>query len=118
MVSKSALYCLTENIYHEARGEGLKGMFAVGHVTINRSNDWRWPDNVCEVVHQKNQFSWTSKPKRIDDKVAYKASQKVAIEILAKESEDNTEGSVFFHTISIKDKRQPTVRIGNHAFYR
>ena len=51
------LNCLAANIYKEARGESLQGKIAVGLVTINRVEDKRWPNTVCKVVKQKNQFS-------------------------------------------------------------
>ena len=54
-----ALLCLTLNVYHEARGEPFLGQVAVAEVTLNRVDDLRWPDTVCEVVWQKSQFSWT-----------------------------------------------------------
>ena len=44
--------CLTENMYHEARSDGYAGMYATTMVVINRVNDWRYPDTVCDVVHQ------------------------------------------------------------------
>ena len=62
--------CLTENIYFEARGQGQAGWLAVAQVTLNRVEDRRFPNTVCEVVKQgltyasgqpirnKCQFSW------------------------------------------------------------
>ncbi|NYZ69950.1 cell wall hydrolase, partial [Endozoicomonas sp. SM1973] len=57
--STKDLQCLTLNIYHEARGEGLMGMLAVGEITINRVNNKKWPNSICAVVYQDKQFSWT-----------------------------------------------------------
>ena len=51
--------CLAMNIYHEARGERWEGQIAVAHVTMNRVAHDEWPNNVCDVVYQKKQFSWT-----------------------------------------------------------
>ncbi len=44
--------CLAENIYHEARNEPTAGMVAVGNVTMNRVGSKRFPNSICEVVHQ------------------------------------------------------------------
>lgn len=55
----SAIACLALNIYHEARGEPVDGQIAVAQVTLNRVADPRYPDNVCDVVYQPSQFSWT-----------------------------------------------------------
>ena len=53
------LGCLAMNIYHEARGEPVKGKLAVAAVTMNRVKAKYYPDTVCEVVWQRKQFSWT-----------------------------------------------------------
>ena len=42
--------CLALNMYHEARSQGTAGVFAVSAVVLNRVNDSRFPDSVCEVV--------------------------------------------------------------------
>ena len=44
--------CLAENVYHEARNQPLGGQMAVISVTINRVNDDRFPNSICEVVKQ------------------------------------------------------------------
>ena len=44
--------CLALNMYHEARSQGTAGLFAVSAVVINRVNDPRFPNGVCEVVYQ------------------------------------------------------------------
>lgn len=58
-LDKRELFCLSENIFHEARGESLLGQAAVAWVTKNRVESKRWPDTYCEVVWQPKQFSWT-----------------------------------------------------------
>ena len=45
--------CLALNMYHEARSQGTAGLFAVSAVVINRVNDSRFPNSVCEVVYQE-----------------------------------------------------------------
>ena len=47
-----AAECLALNMYHEARGQGTAGLFAVSAVVLNRVNDSRFPNSVCEVVEQ------------------------------------------------------------------
>ena len=47
------------NIYHEARSDNLAGKFAVGDVVLNRVNDTRYPNNVCDVIYQgEHRPSW------------------------------------------------------------
>jgi hypothetical protein len=45
--------CLARNIFYESGSEPLEGKVAVGLVTINRSQDPRYPNTICGVVHQK-----------------------------------------------------------------
>lgn len=64
------LYCLAQNIYFEAGNQSLEGMAAVADVTLNRVQEKRYPDTICEVVKAgvkhsngemkkyKCQFSW------------------------------------------------------------
>ena len=55
------LQCMADNLFHEAKVDGMRGMEAVASVVMNRVRDPRWPDNVCDVVYQPSQFSWTLK---------------------------------------------------------
>ena len=64
----SQVRALALNIYHEARDQGIKGMQLVGEVTLNRVGHSMFPDSVCEVVFQPNQFSWTGRVKNLTPK--------------------------------------------------
>ena len=44
--------CLALNMYHEARNQETAGLFAVSAVVLNRVNDPRFPNSVCEVIKQ------------------------------------------------------------------
>ena len=52
MLLETALMCMATNIYHEAKHEPLVGRIAVAQVVMNRVEDKRYPDTVCEVVKQ------------------------------------------------------------------
>ena len=43
-------------IYHEARGEDLTSQQLVGEVILNRVESENFPDSICDVIYQKNQF--------------------------------------------------------------
>jgi spore germination cell wall hydrolase CwlJ-like protein len=58
---KDKMMCLVCNIYFEARGEPHTGKVAVGRTTLTRITRSEYPDSICGVVWQKNQFSWTSR---------------------------------------------------------
>ena len=44
--------CLSEALYFEARGETVKGQFAVAEVILNRVDSPRYPDSICGVINQ------------------------------------------------------------------
>ena len=51
-VNEAELKCMAENIYFEGRAEPMVGKIAIGHVVMNRIEDERFPNTICEVVHQ------------------------------------------------------------------
>ena len=61
-IDQNELWCLSQNIYFEARAESYSGKAAVGNVTRNRVLDSRWPSTYCEVVQQGPvRESWKTK---------------------------------------------------------
>ena len=60
-VDFNEMVCMADNLFHEAKVDGMRGMEAVAAVVMNRVHDSRWPDSVCGVVYQPSQFSWTLK---------------------------------------------------------
>jgi spore germination cell wall hydrolase CwlJ-like protein len=54
----TTLSCIAVAVYFEARGESMLGQRAVAEVILNRVADPRWPETACEVIKQKNQFSF------------------------------------------------------------
>lgn len=52
-VDTNEVQCLARNIFFEAANEPEEGKVAVGLVTINRSQDPRYPNTVCKVIDQK-----------------------------------------------------------------
>lgn len=125
--SKKDLNCMSDNIYYEARGEGITGMWAVANVVINRLNNHRWPKTVCQVVYQPFQFSWTGeKPQKPDSQKAHQLARLVAGEVLARrhdEGIDLTNGATSFHRFDLEKPTWSysllkTKTIGNHTFYK
>ena len=55
-------YCMSLNIYYEARGESWRGKTAVAHVTLNRVKHEKYPNTVCGVVLQAK--LWKGNPIR------------------------------------------------------
>ena len=56
------MYCMSLNIYYEARGESWKGKAAVAHVTLNRVEHPKYPNTICGVVLQAK--TWKERPIR------------------------------------------------------
>jgi N-acetylmuramoyl-L-alanine amidase len=122
------LYCLALNIYFEARGESIKGQFAVADVTLNRVEANDWPDNICDVVYQRRQFSWTHQVRnpqdpRIAEREAWHDAQLFAVEIARWEiMRGVTDGATYFHASyarpNWRHSFEKTTRIGTHLFYR
>jgi spore germination cell wall hydrolase CwlJ-like protein len=48
----SEFQCLAEALYFEARGETIKGQFAVAEVIRNRVKSSRFPNSYCGVINQ------------------------------------------------------------------
>jgi len=130
--------CLAKNIYFEARNQTDVGMIAVAHVTINRMNSDRYPNTICEVVHQakrrsngtiiknKCQFSWycdglSDRPKNLTAwakavHVAHRAAELQAFGF------DVTLGATHYHTTNVNPHWAPhierLIRIDDHIFYK
>ena len=72
--NRPELYCLAQNIYFEAKSEPLAGQYAVADVVLNRVNDTRYPNSICEVVREGPiKESWKTKqdPNLSDDERIY-----------------------------------------------
>ena len=75
-----SVQCLALNVYHEARDQGTAGLFGVTAVVLNRVNDKRFPNTICEVVYQgPTRESWkTRKHKNLpaDERIYYPIKHK------------------------------------------
>lgn len=118
----SALKCLTEALYFEARGESVKGQRAVAEVILNRVDHPAFPNSVCSVVNQRGQFSYKGGNLRMRERAAANRAQKIAQDYLAGAPRGLTSGATYFHTTYVRpswSKRfTRTTQIGSHIFYR
>lgn len=122
--------CLAEALYFEARGETLKGQFAVAEVILNRVDSPRFPNSVCGVVNQGTgrkyacQFTYTcdGHPENINEPAAWDRVAKVAKAMLAGAPRALTSGATYYHTHAVRPswsrKFTRTASIGDHFFYR
>ena len=58
---KESIECLALNIYHESRNDHYAGQIAVADVVMNRVEDSRYPNTVCDVVKQSKMSIWWKK---------------------------------------------------------
>ncbi len=117
-INKRELECLAKNIYFESRGEPLRGMLAVAHVTINRVRNNIYPNTICDVVYQPYQFSWTLDKMTIKNKMLYQSIKNIALGVIIGYTNDPTNGALHFRHVSLRHTvDQKVKRIGNHIFY-
>lgn len=127
-----ALRCLAENVYYEARGEPLKGQYAVAEVTLNRMRSKHFPDSVCKVVHESRfdrirrrfvaHFSWTDDGRGSEPVgPAWDQAMKVAAAVYDNTQEPVVPGALFYHARYVHPawakSKKPLATIGNHIFY-
>ena len=132
--NRPELYCLAQNIYFEAKSEPLAGQYAVADVVLNRVQDTRYPNTICEVVREgpireswktrqhadlapkeriyypvKNrcQFSWycDGKSDTIRDSDAWRMAQIIAYNIVHTDKMRGiTEGATHYHADYVSPK--------------
>lgn len=116
-----ALLCMSLALYFEARGEPELGQIAVAQVIMNRVEDKRWPDSVCDVVFQKKQFSfyWDGEPETPYDTRAWNKAVTLSEAVLKGGSRPITD-AVYYHAV-YADPEWPEdakrMEIGKHVFY-
>ncbi len=122
--------CLAEALYFEARGETVRGMFAVGEVILNRVDSTAYPDTLCDVVNQGTgrkyacQFTYTcdGHAEVIGEPRSWERVGKVAQILMEGAPRALTGGATHYHTKAVNPswaQRYPrTAAIGSHYFYR
>ncbi|MBB4174301.1 spore germination cell wall hydrolase CwlJ-like protein [Sulfitobacter noctilucicola] len=122
--------CLAEALYFEARGETVKGQFAVAEVIMNRVQSARFPGSLCAVINQGTgkkyqcQFTYTcdGQAEVISEPRAFARVGKIARLMLDGKVPKLTEGATHYHTTAVSPRwarvYTRTAKIGVHLFYR
>ena len=139
MILETALMCMALNMYHEAKNQSMLGQLAVGQVVMNRVEDKRFPDNVCDVVTEavtykgtdkpvlhRCQFSWYCDGQKdepdFDSKEWWDAKEYASIVLSGTIMLDVTEGATHYHATYVRPAwaktKTKTTRIDRHIFYR
>jgi len=127
--------CLTQAIYHEARGESEEGQWAVANVIINRAFSGRFPSTICGVIYQNAQagkhqcqfsFACDGRPDIGTERRAWKRSMEIADAAFAEFQQGKRPGvipksALYYHTTSVSPNWSATFNrvaaIGAHIFY-
>ena len=127
--------CLTQAIYHEARGESAAGQLAVANVIVNRARSGKFPSTLCGVIYQnadkglyRCQFTFAcdglSKP--TSERRALARSADLAQSVYAEFALGEPVGAVpssalYYHTTAVNPSWSNTynavAQIGSHIFY-
>ena len=143
MLLETAFICLALNTYHEAKNQSLVGQVATAQVVMNRVEDDRFPNTICEVVKQgptrpswedpekeypikhRCQFSWycDGKDDTTRNEKAWRKAQDVAFLVYYNKIQlDVTEGATHYHATYVRPAwaktKKRTTRIEKHIFYR
>ena len=127
------LECLALNIYREAGYEPFEGKVGVAQVTLNRVASPDFPNDICQVVYQKNvvyqkvicQFSWycdhVHRNRPINPR-AYEESMDVAKKVMMEGFRlPGLTDALYYHADYVSPgwrNKEKIVKIGAHIFYR
>jgi spore germination cell wall hydrolase CwlJ-like protein len=118
---------LALNIYHEARGEGHRGMQMVGEVVLNRVSSKKFPNTICGVIQAPGQFSWyhDGKPDTPRERGKWNDSLELAKELIDGDIQPIANGATHFLNPNAVRNMPPWSRVfpvvaqaGGHTFYK
>ena len=116
-ITAKELKCLADNVYYEARGEPFEGQKMVARVVINRTLDEHYPSDVCAVVYQPYQFSWTLKKQKLPNIEQYEIAKLAVLEGLHHPTE-----AIFYHAERVRPgwakAKEFLEQQGKHRFYK
>jgi spore germination cell wall hydrolase CwlJ-like protein len=113
----SELECMERAMFFESHRSSRDGMIAVGSVVMNRVESGQYPDSVCGVVAQKNQFApgiMKRKMKPMPD------VREAAVSVMRGERHPLIGDAMFFHTAGHRfpyDNMHYVLVTGGNAFY-
>ncbi|MDB6179285.1 cell wall hydrolase [Paracoccus sp. Z330] len=115
----SDLECMERAMYFESNRSSRDGMVAVGNVVMNRVRSPEYPDSVCGVVAQKNQFASGVMTRKMDLRTAPQI-RGAATSVLRGERHPLVGQAEFFHAASYRagyNNMHYVVTAGGNAFY-
>jgi spore germination cell wall hydrolase CwlJ-like protein len=111
--------CLERAMFFESNRSSSDGLLAVGTVVMNRLASGRYPDTICGVVGQKNQFAPGVLTRQMNSK-ALPDVQAAADAVLKGERHPKLKNAMFFHTAGLKfpyNNMHYVLVAGGNSFY-
>ena len=113
------LFWLSRVIFAESGNQSLKGKMAVGNVVLNRVNSHLFPNNILEVLSQRNQFStWLGG--RLANRTPTESCVIAAKLVMDGGVVEETRGALFFDSLvcswAARNKTY-VATLGGHKFY-
>lgn len=115
----SELECMERAMFFESNRSSRDGMIAVGSVVMNRVASKQFPDTVCGVVSQKNQFAPGVMTRKMNSK-AMPDVRAAARAVLRGERHPLIGNALFFHAATHRfsyDNMHYVLTAGGNAFY-
>jgi spore germination cell wall hydrolase CwlJ-like protein len=112
--------CMTRVMYFESNRSSAEGMLAVGTVVMNRMADRKFPNSVCGVVGQPNQFAPGVLWLPMKEGRSLKLAHDMATKILRGYRYAPIGNSKYFHTAGYSfpyTNMRYTAVVGGNAFY-
>jgi len=115
--------CLATAVYYESKGEPLDGQLAVAQVILNRVESGRFASDICGVVYQRGQFSftWDKRPDRPSESPVWRTAQAIAVIAATDNWREVVPDATHFHATRVAPGwrgLQRVASVGNHVFYR
>ncbi|WP_373355593.1 cell wall hydrolase [Pseudoroseicyclus sp. CXY001] len=113
----SELECMERAMYFESIRSSRDGLIAVGSVVMNRVESPDYPDSVCGVVGQRNQFAPRVMSRRMDPSPLVREA---ATSVLNGERHPLIGNAQFFHAASYNanyNNMHYVLTTGGNAFY-
>jgi len=111
--------CLQRAMFFESNRSSPDGLMAVGTVVMNRLASGSYPDTICGVVGQKNQFAPGVLTRKMNSN-ALPDVQAAADAVLKGKRHPSLKNSMFFHTAGLKfpyNNMHYVLVAGGNSFY-
>lgn len=111
--------CMERAMYFESNRSSRDGMIAVGSVVMNRVQSREYPNSVCGVVSQKNQFAPGVMSRKMNDR-SLPLVRHAATSVLRGERHPLIQNAQFFHTAGYRanyNNMHYVLVTGGNAFY-